>query len=150
MTIQKIIYTAVVLDYPKVILFPREKRMAKEYANFFFHHVTVQFGFDTTELPDYIVEYVEFSVDDTRKDESAMSFHGHFSNCSNGKAFQKIKEIVAHPHITIATAEGVKPVYAGTMSEDKIIATFPNRQFYGRIGAFCVFSDGTTGWVFGK
>lgn len=150
MTIQKIIYTAVVLDHTKVILFPREKRMAKEYANFFFHHVTVQFGVEGTELPDYIGERVEFSVDDTRKDESAMSFHGHFSNCSNGKVLQEIKQLVAHPHITIATSEGVKPVYAGTMSDDKIIATFPNRQFYGRIGAFCVFADGTTGWVFGK
>lgn len=150
MTIQKIIYTAVVLDGAEDILFSSEKRIAKEYPNSFLHHVTVQFGFQSTELPDYIGEYVEFSIADLRKDSSAMSFHGRFSCCSSGKAFQTLKEMVAHPHITIVTSEGVKPVYAGTMPEDTIVQTFQNREVHGRLGAFCVFADGTTGWVFEK
>ena len=150
MNTQKIIYTAVVLDRAEGILFSSEKKMAKEYKNSFLHHVTVQFGFQSTELPDYIGEYVESSIADLRKDESAMSFHGHFSNCSSSKVLRELKEMVMHPHITIATAEGIKPVYAGTMPEDTIITTFQNREVHGRIGAFVVFDDGTTGWVFEK
>ena len=150
MTIQKIIYTAVVLNGTEDILFYEEKRMMKTYKNVFLHHVTVQFGFNSTELPDYIGEYAEFSIADLRKDESAMSFHGRFSNCSSSKVLRELKEMVMHPHITIATAEGIKPVYAGTMPEDTIITTFHNREVHGRIGAFCVFVDGTTGWVFEK
>ena len=150
MTIKKVIYTAVVLGHTEDILFSEEKRMAKEYKNSFLHHVTVQFGFQSTELPDYIGEYVEFTIADLRKDESAMSFHGRFSCCSSGKAFQHLKEMVMHPHITITTAEGIKPVYAGTMPEDTVINTFHNREVHGRIGAFVVFDDGTTGWVFEK
>ena len=150
MKIAKIIYTAVVLNDTENILFSSEKKMAKEYQNFFLHHVTVQFGFQTSELPDYIGEYAEFTIDDIRKDSSAISFHGHFSCCSSGKAFRELKQIVAHPHVTICTAEGVKPVYAGTMSPATVIATFQNREVHGRIGAFCVFEDGTTGWVFEK
>ena len=150
MKIQKIIYTAVVLGHTEDILFSHEKKMAKEYKNSFLHHVTVQFGFQSTELPDYIGEYVEFTIADLRKDSSAMSFHGHFSCCSSGKVFQQLKEMVMHPHITIATAEGIKPVYAGTMPKDTTIATFQNREVHGRLGAFVVFDDGTTGWVFEK
>ena len=150
MNIQKIIYTAVVLDRTEDILFYEEKRMMKTYKNVFLHHVTVQFGFNSTELPDYIGEYAEFSIADLRKDSSAMSFHGRFSCCSSGKAFQTLKEMVMHPHITIATAEGIKPVYAGTMPENTVINTFHDREVHGRIGAFVVFDDGTTGWVFEK
>ena len=150
MAIQKIIYTAVVLGHTEAILFSEEKRMMKTYKNVFLHHVTVQFGFESTELPDYIGEYVEFSIADLRKDESAMSFHGRFSNCSSSKVLRELKEMVMHPHITIATAEGVKPVYAGTMPKETTITTFQNREVHGRIGAFVVFDDGTTGWVFEK
>ena len=150
MQIQKIIYTAVVLDGTEDILFYEEKRMMKTYKNVFLHHVTVQFGFQSTELPDCIGEYVEFAIVDLRKDESAMSFHGRFSNCSSSKVLRELKEMVMHPHITIATAEGIKPVYAGTMPKETTIATFQNREVHGRLGAFVVFDDGTTGWVFEK
>ena len=150
MSIKKVIYTAVVLGHTEAILFSEEKRMMKTYKNVFLHHVTVQFGFQSTELPDYIGEYVEFAIVDLRKDASAMSFHGRFSNCSSSKVLRELKEMVMHPHITIATAEGIKPVYAGTMPKETTIATFQNREVHGRLGAFVVFDDGTTGWVFEK
>lgn len=150
-TIVKVIYTAMVLDTDKIISKIEARYLhLDEYANRFLHHVTVQFGFSSTELPDYIGEYVEFSIDDVRRDVNAVSFHGHFSSCSDNAVLRELQASVKHPHITIVTADGIKPVYAGTMTEDKIIVTFQNRAVHGRLGAFVVYDDGTTGWVFEK
>ena len=152
MKIQKIIYTAIVFaENPFVEAFGKrgfEGLVGSGYPNRFCHHVTIQFGFSTTELPDYIGSYPEFEVHEIRKDQNCIAAYGHVSVCDANlrKAMEGVNQ-----HITIATAEGVKPVYAKDMTGETIHAfRWPYFQAYGRVGAFVVFDDGTTGWVFEK
>ena len=148
--IVKIIYTAMVLDTNKYehTLPYWIKDLTKNMENKYFHHITLEFGFDTVQLPAYVGEYGEFSVESFRIDSNAAAYYGRFSNSS--WRLDIIKSLAEQPHITIATATGVAPVYAGMIPEDKIVSKFYNYEFHGRYGAFVEFENGETGWVFEK
>jgi len=152
MKIQKIIYTAIVFaENPFAKSFGKrgfERFVGSGYPNRFCHHVTIQFGFQTTDLPEYIGEYPEFEVHEIRKDDNAVAAFGHVTICSSSlrEAMEGVNQ-----HLTIATAENIKPVYCKDMTGE-VVHTFgwPYFQAYGRCGAFVVFDDNTTGWVFEK
>ncbi len=148
--IVKIIFTGIVFPKnPFTESFGRtrfDRFIGDGYPNRFCHHVTIQFGFSTTELPDYIGSYPEFEVHEIRKDQNCIAAYGHVTigDVSLRKAMEGVNQ-----HITIATAEGIKPVYAKDMTGE-IAHKFrwPYFQAYGRCGAFVVFDDDSTGWVF--
>lgn len=123
----KIIYNAVVLTDES-----RRKLMEKippKFNNTFYHHITINFGVQS--LPDNIGETVSFDVVGLAEDDSgqAVVVSGVERN-DNGI-----------PHITLSTADGVKPVYS-----NKLVAVgFRNITPFSLEGVVKSFTS--DGWV---
>ena len=139
--IKKIIYTA------GVIIEDVEVAVPNKYSNFFMHHMTIQFGFDGVALPDYIGNKFNFHVDAEYSDDKAIALSGHIDNEEIAKVMDARNQ---HAHITVATVDGVKPVYSNEllMTGNRNEVNLDTIKM--KAGAFVVFEDDTTGWVFEK
>ena len=149
--IVKIIYTAIVFEStPFFTLFGKrsfERFIGEEYSNMHCHHVTIQSG-NINKLPEYLGEWPEFEVHSIRKDQSAIAAFGNVTIGSHAllRALEAERQ-----YITIATSGDIDPVYCKNMVGQVIKEyRWPYVQIYGRCGAFCLFEDATTGWVFEK
>ena len=146
--IKKIIYTAIVFEKDPFSRTFEKQIGVDKYINHYCHHVTVKFGFPDTVLPEYIGEYAEFEILEIRRDENAIAGFGRVTIGPNSLR-EALKDV--NQHITIATAENIKPVYCKDMEGKTVhVYQWPYFQAYGRCGAFCVFNDDSTGWVFEK
>lgn len=141
MNIKKIIYVA------GVIIEDVEVTVPYGYPNYFFHHMTIQFGFTDVDLPDYIGEEFNFIVDAEYSNDKAIALSGYADNEAIANVMEENSQL---PHVTVATADGIKPVYSnellhvGTRNEVAI------DTIKMKAGAFVVFDNDTTGWVFEK
>ena len=139
--IKKIIYTAGILMEDVEVAVP------SNYTNIFLHHMTIQFGFDGTELPDYIGKEFKFYVDAEYSDAKAIALSGRIDN---GEIAGVMDALGQKAHITVATVDGVKPVYSNQLLKTGIRNNVDIDTIKMKAGAFVVFDDDTTGWVFEK
>ena len=139
--IKKIIYTAGVISEEIEVAVP------SNYTNLYMHHMTVQFGFDGVELPDYIGEEFNFIVDAEYSDDKAIALSGHIDNEAIAEVMDEHNQ---HAHVTVATIDGVKPVYSNELLKTGTRNDVSINTIKMKAGAFVVFDDDTTGWVFEK
>ena len=139
--IKKIIYTAGVITESVDVVVP------DNYINHFMHHMTVQFGFNGVELPEYIGKEFNFIVDAEYSDEKAIALSGGIDNEEIAKVMDACNQ---HAHITVATIDGVKPVYSNELLKTGTRNAVNIDTIKMKAGAFVVFDDDTTGWVFEK
>jgi len=149
MNVKKVIYTAAVVENSA------EKDFLKQFAkdpNIYCHHMTVEFG-NLDEIPDYVGQRIEVELEDLVIDKDAVLV-----------TVRVLDDVIAvtminrnqQPHITVSCANGIKPSYSNDIlrrnawpSVERICNNFGQRYMLTlRLGAYCVFEDGTTGWVF--
>ena len=123
-----IIYNAVRLTNESVELL--KNRFPPVHPNEFYHHMTINFG--VKEYPETLGETVELTVVGYKEDESAQAVVVTGISSKN-----KI------PHITLSTAEGVKPVYSNQMLQDGFEQIEPFK-ITGTVSSFT-----RNGWVDG-
>lgn len=143
MNIKRIIYVAgVVMDDKDLV-----KLIDNNMPNKFCHHVTLKFG-NIDKLPSFIGKEFVFESVVLVKDEKAIALAGYIPD--NEVEDYMIDADDKHgAHITICTAEGVKPVYSNELliygDHEAHYVTVPCR-----VGAFVVYEDDSIGWVFNK
>ena len=146
--ITKIIYTAGVVEPNEL----DEINIPEKYPNVFRHHMTIQFG-NLDTLPDYIGKEIVFRVDTIFEDEKAIAVSG-FIVFYDDEVAEQIHDLMISndqiAHITLATAEGIKPVYSNELVRSKNYRFIVPIDVRLRVGAFCVFDDNSTGWVYEK
>ena len=139
-SIAKIIYTAgVIIDdtYNKVV---NDKNWANKYVD----HMTIQFG-GLTEKPSYIGDEFNFIATHVVEDEKGKAWIGHVEN--NLVILTKMQELGQHAHITLFTADGVKPVYSNELIQ-KVDPIELEEPITVKMQAkmFVAYEDGMTGW----
>ena len=139
--IKKIIYIAGVVKSDIKL----KQLVEPKYPNIYCHHMTIKYG-DINELPEFIGEEIKFHADAIYKDEKAIAITGIASD-SKVRNFMKTNK--QKPHITICTANGVKPVYSNELILSK------NKEDIEldidlTIGAYCIFDDDSKDWLFEK
>lgn len=141
--IKTIIYTAGVIVNNNNLI----KDIPPYYSTVYAHHMTIQYGFDTTELPDYIGKEFTFVADKKYSDENAIALTGSINEA-------EIKNIMnmnnQHAHITIATANGTKPVYSNELIKSESFVNINKINIKMKAGAYVIFDDGKKDWVFEK
>lgn len=137
--IKEIIYVAgVVLNQNTLKKFVNSKM-----PNIYCHHMTVKYG-NIDKLPDFLGMKFKFISDKIFFDEKAIAAAGHVDS----KFIQDMMEETNQAaHITICTAENIKPVYSNDLLKTGSSIEYRNNVTL-KFGAFCSFDDGTTGWVF--
>jgi hypothetical protein len=138
MKITKIIYTAAVVNNPEQLNMFVDPTMPNKYC----HHCTLQYG-DIDELPSYLGKEVCFVGKRIYANAKAVAMFGELAGCEDVVITNK------YHHITISTADGVKPVYSNQLIEEgtcKMLDASPVIKC--TIGAFVVYEDGSTDWVF--
>lgn len=137
--IKEIIYIAGVVTNNTELL----KLVENGYPNVYCHHMTIKYG-NITELPDFIGVKFDFVSNAIYKDESAIAITG---KAYNSKVKKMMKENNQHSHITICTAEGIKPVYSNVLIQTEVGEEL-KIKVQMRVGAFCVFEDGSKDWLY--
>lgn len=139
--IKEIIYIAGVVTNNTELL----KLVEEGYPNTYCHHMTIKYG-NIDELPEFIGAKFNFNSNLIYKDVSAIAITGNIDNSSVKDMMNKNNQ---HAHITICTAEGIKPVYSNVL-----IKTEEGEELKIKVpmivGAFCIFEDGTKDWVYEK
>lgn len=143
MNIKRIIYVAGVVMNDKDLVKLIDNKMPNKYCN----HVTLKYG-NVKELPSFIGKYFNFESVALVKDDKAIALAGYIPD--NEVEDYMIDADDKHgAHITICTAEGVKPVYSNELliygDHEAHYVTVPCR-----VGAFVVYEDDSIGWVFNK
>ena len=140
--IEKIIYLAgVVIDNSKLL-----ELVDPKYPNIYCEHMTIQFG-NIFELPSFIGTKFDFLVGKIFKDENGIAITGI---PENETILNLMFENKQRAHITICTAENIKPVYSNTLITNTKGKKLNNLMIKMRVGAYCVFTDGSKGWVYSK
>lgn len=143
MNIKRIIYVAGVVMDDKDLVKLIDNNMANKYC----HHVTLKYG-NVKKLPSFIGREFVFESVVLVKDEKAIALAGYIPD---NEVYDYLIDAddKTGAHITICTAEGVKPVYSKELliygDHEACYVTVPCR-----VGAFVVFDDDTTGWVYNK
>ncbi len=139
--IKNIIYTAgVITDKLHDKIFNYDA-----WPNKYADHMTIQYG-NITEKPNYIGIEFDFAATHVVSDDKGVAWIGQPLDIEIASL---MKTIGQHPHITLFTAEGVKPVYS-----NKLIETADARPLKEPVmvrmkaGMFVAYDDGTTGWVY--
>ena len=139
--IARIIYTAGVITddtYDKVM-------NCNEWANKYVNHMTIQFG-KLTERPDYIGREFNFMATHVVSDDKGMAWIGYIDD---SEITEKMNELGQHAHITLFTAEGVKPVYSNELIQTAEHCELDKPVIVKMLaGMFVAYDDGTTGWEF--
>lgn len=140
--ISKIIYIAgVVLDNSKLL-----ELIEQGYPNVYCEHMTIQYG-NIFNLPEFLGMEFNFKIDKLFKDKNAIAVTGIPDNQIIQDLMNKNRQ---HPHITICTAKDIKPVYSNTLinicTADKLI----DLNIKMKVEAYCIFKDGSKGWVYSK
>ena len=137
----KIIYTAgVIVDdtYDKVL-------NCNEWANKYVDHMTIQFG-GLTERPEYIGRELNFMATHVVSDDKGMAWIGYIDD---SEIAEKMKKLRQHAHITLFTAEGVKPMYSNELIQTAEHCELGKPVAVKMIaGMYVVYGDGSTGWEF--
>jgi hypothetical protein len=110
--------------------------------NKYCHHVTIQYG-GIDELPAYLGKEVTFIAKRLYANDKAVALFGELSSADADMPIPR------YAHITISTADGVKPVYSNKLPEEgtcKMMYVVPLIKC--TIGAFVEYEDGSTDWVF--
>ena len=139
--IVKIIYIAgVVLDCHPLLAFGNESM-----PNVYCHHMTVQYG-EIDGLPEFLGTSFTFKSAFKFYDEKAVALSGEVDS----PIIKKIMRTVGQSaHITICTAEGVKPVYSNDLL--KTGKSEPVAVEVGlRLGAYALLDNDTKTWIFEK
>ena len=133
--IKKIIYIAGVVKSDTKL----QQLVESKYPNIYCHHMTIKYG-DINELPDFIGKEIKFHADAIYKDEKAIAITGIASD-SKVRNFMKTNK--QNPHITICTANGVKPVYSNELilSKNKEDIEVNNLEILDKD---CILTDYTT------
>ncbi len=113
------------------------------FENKFFHHCTVKFG--VSELPAFLGREVEFEVTGMHVDEAACALTGNILD-KEIRDYMDANGQVAH--ITVATSEGVKPVYSNTLIANVEAIPVKPVRIKMKVGAFVVNDDDSTSWIF--
>ena len=139
--IKNIIYLAgVVINQNKL-----KKFVNSEMPNVYCHHMTVKYG-NINELPNNLGMKFKFNIDKIFFNEKAIAASGDV----NSSIIKDImKEANQHAHITICTAEDVAPVYSNELLNVGNSIKYKD-EITLKFGAFVVFEDETTGWVYKK
>ena len=114
-----------------------------QYSNKFCHHMTIKYG-NIVKFPENLGQEFNFVVQSLVYDKNAIAVTGYPDDEEIEKFMQLNNQI---PHITICTADGIKPVYSNTLI--KIGNYQPlNLTVPMKVGAFVAYTDNTTGWIF--
>jgi hypothetical protein len=141
MNIKRIIYTAAVVNDPRQL----HKFIDDNMPNKFCHHVTLKFG-NVNEIPSFIGKEVAFVGDLKAYNDKAVALIGNIAD-------DEISNYIGDDHvqhITICTAADVKPVYSNNLLDEGYCEFIDEVAVLCRVGAFVVFDDDTTGWVYNK
>lgn len=147
--ITKIIYTAgVVLDVEDMAA--AMYSVKKCFKNIYAHHMTIQFG-GLAVLPDYIGKEITFVSTRWFEDDKASTLAGYVVKCDDSlDVIKTLSMLRQNPHITLATASDIKPVYSNELLKSNDYVHIYPISVRLKVGAFCEFADGTTGWVYEK
>lgn len=137
--IKGIIYLAGVVTDNSSLL----KLVEENYPNIYCHHMTVKYG-NIGELPNCLGIEFNFIGTAIYKDENAIAVVGF---PGNNIIQTMIEQNNQQAHITICTAENIKPVYSNSLIQ-RARGKNTGMVVPMKFGAFCVFDDNTTGWVF--
>ena len=137
---KKIIYIAAVITDSTI---SAENFDVSQFPNKYFHHCTVKFG--VSELPAFIGREVEFEVTGMHVDEAACALTGKILD-KEIKDYMDANGQVAH--ITVATSEGVAPVYSNTLIANVEAIPVKPVRIKMKVGAFVVNDDDSTSWIF--
>ena len=140
-TIKKIIYTAgVIIDNSNI-----SSLVSIQYENVYCHHMTIQYG-NIEQLPNNLGQEINFISKTLVYDNNAMALIGSTNNDKINKNMSLINQI---PHIIIYTATGIKPVYSNNLIKSKSsIRSSMELIIPMKIGAFVLYIDNTTDWIF--
>lgn len=141
MNIKRIIYVAGVVMDDKDLVKLVDNKMPNKYCN----HVTLKFG-NIDKLPSFIGKEFDFESVALVKDDKAITLAGYIPD-DEVEDYMIDGDDKHGAHITICTADGVKPVY----SNELLIYGDHEAHYvtvHCRVGAFVVFEDDSTGWVF--
>lgn len=139
--IKEIIYLAgVVLNQNKL-----KKFVNSNMPNTYCHHMTVKYG-NINELPDFLGMKFKFNTEKIFFNEKAVAISGNINESSIKKIMEEANQ---HAHITISTADGVAPVYSNDLLKEGNSLEYKDDVML-KFGAFVVFEDKSTGWIFKK
>lgn len=138
--IEKIIYVAAVVKDPVDL----EKHIDPQMPNRYCHHVTLKYG-GIDELPEFIGREISFGAGIKASNDKAVALFGCVDDFD---AFRYAG--VQQQHITICTATGVAPAYSNQLKDEGCCERIEIVNVPCTIGAFVVFDDDSTGWVFDK
>lgn len=141
MKIKRIIYVAAVVNDPESLNKFVDDNMKNKYC----HHVTIRFG-EIKELPSFIGRTVNFIADLKAFNDKAVAIFGEIQDKEICDYIGKDK----YQHITISTADDVKPVYSNNLIEEGTGEFIEETAVECKVGAFVVFEDNSTGWIFEK
>ena len=139
MNVKKVIYIAGVIQSGAVA----EDFDVSHFENKFFDHMTIKFGVES--MPAFLGREFQFEINQMFFDNAACAV--------TGKVLDKeIEDFMAtvgqHAHITVATSTGVRPVYSNILIENEEPVSVKPVIVNMKVGAFCVFEDDSTGWIF--
>jgi tRNA splicing ligase len=139
--ISKIIYTAgVIVDklYDKIFNYDA-------WPNKYVDHMTIQFG-NLTEKPTYIGVEFDFIATHVVSDDKGVAWIGQPLDIEIASTMNTIGQ---RPHITLFTANGVKPVYSNELIEKTNARPLKEPVMVRmKAGMFVAYDDGATGWEF--
>ena len=139
MNIKRIIYVAAVVNNPCQLNEFIDNKMPNKYC----HHVTLKFG-GIDELPSFLGKEVAFIGDLKAYNDKAVAIIGDIAD-------DEISNYVGDDHvqhITVCTAADVKPVYSNNLLDEGYCEFIDDVVVPCRVGAFVVFEDDSTGWIF--
>ena len=113
------------------------------FENKFFHHMTIQFG--VTELPSFMGREFEFEINRMYVDNAACAVTGKVLDKEIEDFMHSVGQVA---HVTVATSEGVKPVYSNTLIANELPLSVKPVRIKMKVGAFIVNDDDTTSCIF--
>ena len=140
--IKEIIYLAGVVFNP-ISRSKLKKFINSKMPNIYCHHMTVKYG-GIKEIHDSLGMKIKFNTEKIFFNEKAIAISG---NIDEPIIKNIMEESNQHAHITICTAAGVAPVYSNDLLKEGNSLEYQDSIFL-KFGAFVVFEDDSTGWVF--
>ena len=117
------------------------------YPNKYAHHMTIKYG-GISELPDFIGREFTFEVERMYQDPDAIAVTGKIDDFGIAAFMDQYGQ---KAHITIATAQGVPPVYSNELISTNYFTELKTKpKIKLKVGAYVVNDNGENEWIFEK
>lgn len=137
--IKKIVYLAgVVINQDNL-----RKFVNSNMPNSYCHHMTVKYG-NIDKLPDFLGSKFKFTINKIFFNEKGIAASGVVGSTFIKKIMEETNQAA---HITICTANGIAPAYSNELLKEGNSIEY-NDHVALKFGAFVVFEDDSTGWVY--